>query len=400
MAEIRRLTEADMDESFRLSQFAFQYTLSEDELAERLKEANPAETLCCFIDGQLASKLTILPLAIYLHGERFPMGGIADVATWPEYRRQGLVRLLMQQALKQMKDDGQIVSLLAPFRYSFYDQFGWGKMSEYKHYELKVEEIPRFPRLEGRIHRLDRGESHQLYDIYDRFARRYNGMLARKPDWWEKRVLKRKQGTIAVYENVSGTKTGYVLYEVKDRQMTIHEWVALDGESFRSLWHFIAMHDSMIDRVTCDVPQDDPLPFLLPEPRIKQEVVPYFMCRVVDVEAILASYPFEEQDADIRSPLFIHVEDRYAPWNQGTFQVSWMDGTRKVSVFYPKEKGQCVHPPNRGIRCSIQVLSSMLFGYGRPETWYACGQLQGNAQDVQRLERMIPRRIPHLLDFF
>ncbi len=52
------------------------------------------------------------------------MGGVAGVATYPEYRRSGYVKELLQHSLQTMKKDGYTVSMLHPFAVSFYRKYG------------------------------------------------------------------------------------------------------------------------------------------------------------------------------------------------------------------------------------------------------------------------------------
>src|SRR5699024_9273156 len=115
MTEIKQLTEADYKDIFALSQFAFQYELTEAEL--RAKEAEARRHIIWGImqEDQLAAKMHVIPLSSYIHGKEFKMGGISSVATWPEYRRQGKVKDLLYHGLQQMKQDGQTISFLHPF---------------------------------------------------------------------------------------------------------------------------------------------------------------------------------------------------------------------------------------------------------------------------------------------
>ncbi len=53
------------------------------------------------------------------------MGGVAGVATYPEYRRSGYVKELLQHSLQTMKKDGYTVSMLHPFAVAFYRKYGW-----------------------------------------------------------------------------------------------------------------------------------------------------------------------------------------------------------------------------------------------------------------------------------
>src|SRR5699024_5456477 len=77
------------------------------------------------VAGELAGKLHIIPLSVLIDGKAVRMGGISSVATWPEYRRQGIAKQLLIHALKEMTRAGQIISYLHPFHVGCYRKYGW-----------------------------------------------------------------------------------------------------------------------------------------------------------------------------------------------------------------------------------------------------------------------------------
>ncbi len=74
----------------------------------------------------------------------------------------------------------------------------------------------------------------------------------------------------------------------------------------------------MIDKLIVNAPSDDRLPFLLDNPRVKQELVPYFMARIVDAASFLEKYPFA---SGTESTLLLDVSDAHAEWNNRMFEV-------------------------------------------------------------------------------
>lgn len=391
--EIRNLKPTEMIDAIRLSEFAFQYELTETEREERLKTMDPKQVWGGFIEGRLASKLNILDLHVWIHGKIFSMGGIAGVATWPEYRRQGMVGQLIRHGLQVMKTKGQSVSLLAPFSYGFYRKYGWEMLTELKKYEIDIAKLPRYPAGDGSIRRVGHDFA-LLNSIYERFAANYNGMLTRPEQWWRNHVFarKKKQATAAVYYTPDGEAAGYILYDVKERQCTIYEFVSLDPQASRAIWKFVADHDSMIDKVVVSMPMDDQLPYLLLDPRIKHENEPCFMARIVDAESFLSEYPWACDHSHDR--LRLAIRDDHAEWNQGVFEV------RREN-----NRVQCIRIDNEAvdgteIQCDIQSLSVMLFGYKRPQFLHAVERIEGNASAIAALEQWIPNRATCFYDFF
>lgn len=401
MEKIRQLREEELKESLDLSQFAFQYRLTPEEEREQLLRMKPEENWGLFGEQGLEAKLGLLPLHAYVGGRELPVGGIAGVATWPEKRRGGKVASLLIHALGVMRGQGQTLSLLHPFQFEFYRRFGWETYTEYKKYELSAFQIPRYPYEGGRVERT--AELGLLRSVYDAYAARFNGMLVRTDEWWEWRILKRKNagGVSAVYYGADQAPKGYMLYKVADGNLVVNEFVALDAEAQRGLWNYIANHDSMLGhngRVELRAESGDRLASLLKDPRIKQELVPYFMARLVDAAAFLKGYAFAPGKA---GEMQLFIRDPHALWNEGPYTLRIKeDGS--AAVEHTETSWERTGPEERakGLSCSIGILASMLLGYERPAFWYENGMLAGPAADVERLEALIPKRSTFLLDFF
>ncbi|MNR23373.1 hypothetical protein D3C85_1403900 [compost metagenome] len=175
--------------------------------------------------------------------------------------------------------------------------------------------------------------------------------------------------------------------------------VALTEDASRAIWRLISNHDSMIEKVVCQAPEGDSLPFMLADPRIKQEIVPYFMARIVDAEAFLKLYPFDTvaDTSEKSEPFYLQLHDGQAEWNNGIFRVVPGNGEGNDII-----KLDDAHNPQSTdiISCDIQTLAALLMGYKRASFLLRIGRLQGDAAEITRLERFIPDRTTYLTDFF
>lgn len=397
--EIRNVRADEMEQHFALSSFAFQYDITPEEIELRKTWFEPEWIWGYFTEGRLAAKVVILPFETYIQGKPISMGGIAGVATWPEHRRGGKVGKLLSVALKAMKEKGQIVSFLSPFDFPFYRKYGWETYVEKKRYTIEKALLPTSIEAGGRVIRKTKQDWPLLDRIYDEYARAYNGTIKRTEHLWSNINL-RASGQIAVYYDGQEEPRGYIYYEVKNSAMTIRELVFLDESTRLGLLKFIANHDSMLERVTLDAPADDPLAFLLPNPRIKQEVVPYFMARIVDFAAFVESYTFAANpSADgTTQVLRLTIADKHAPWNDGGFMLTVDADGRGFAEPLRNDGGEAATVPQ--LSCDIQTLTAMMLGYRRPALMSAIGRLQGDADAVQLLEGLIPHKLPYLMDFF
>ncbi|MGE7824069.1 GNAT family N-acetyltransferase [Paenibacillus sp. NPDC093718] len=389
--ELRQLRSDEFEISTKLSEYAFQYKLTPEQRESNQKHFKPERFWGIFDGEELQAKLTIIPLQVYVHGDIFDMGGIAGVATWPENRRQGHVSTLLKHALQEMKSKGQTLSFLHPFSIPFYRKFGWELYAEYKKYTIPVSKFPRKVEVPGRIVR-GVTDIPTLDGMYQAYASRYNGTLVRDEAWWARFVLQGDNHSV-VYYSAEGKPTGYALYELKDKDLVCDEFVYLNEEARSALWTFFGNHDSRIEQATMTmVPGDDQLPFMLPDPRVTQEVVPYFMARIVDLKSFVEQYAFE---ADQEAVMTIEVEDSAAPWNAGRWRLSVnQEGKAELSEL-PTDQGE-----QADLTTDIQTLTALFTGYKRAQALHAIHRLSGNPKTVKHLETMIPAGQTYLMDFF
>lgn len=388
---VRKLVEKEYIEAMKLSMYAFQYDVPEDDIPKR-KEMLKNHTIFGIWEGEnLAAKLHIIPLNVYINGHAWKMGGIAGVATYPEYRRNGLVSQLIKQSLVEMDEQGQVFSFLHPFNISFYRKFGWEIFTDYKKTFINKIDLNRTGRSSGTIKRFNKSQHIKTIEkIYEEYMGQFSGGLIRDTYWWENFVYSDYQ--IAAYFDDNGDGKGYLLFKVKDNKMDVEEFMALNQEARVNLWNFICQHDSMVEKVKVITSVHDPFPYYLHQPNLKMEIFPYFMGRIVNVEKCLSKYTFNHNEEKV----FIHIEDFHAPWNTGSYLIKGSE----AAVFKNKEGSRCAKPAARGLHLSIKALSAIIIGYRRPLELYDLGEITGPRKDAEVLERKIPLQKSFFYDFF
>lgn len=388
MNPIKELSAADYNEIFELSQFAFQYKLSEADLLKKKEEAERHTIWGWMEEGRIAAKLHLIPLSVYINGKSFDMGGISAVATWPEYRRNGMVKQLLAHVLNHMKENGQMLSYLHPFSVPFYRKFGWEVAFDKKHYTIPVEALKQKWNAAGYVRRTQM-DIELFHSIYTDFAKQFNGPLTRDEKWWKQRVLAKDAMMVVCYDD-NNRAEGYLFYSVKDRVFEVEELVYRSLNGRKLLLNFIANHDSMVKEVKLTVPEKDKLPLLIGEPRFKQTVEPYFMARIVDVPGFLASYPFNEDLPD--ATLLLHVEDCFLPENSGSYEITVENGGIRIAQSDTNRR--------EGIHCNVQELTSMLLGYRRPQELAEVGLIHADTHTLEIIEKLIPVSQTYLTDYF
>lgn len=378
MKEIQRLNQTHNEEIVEMNQFAFQYELSEQERTDEINFESDDQIWGWITEGQLAAKVHIVPLATYINGKQFEMGGISAVATWPEYRRQGMVKKLLYHSLQEMKKQGQIVSFLAPFSFPFYRKHGWDLLFTNKTYHLPISYLKQDWQAQGYLRRVKKSEIDVLDGIYQAYAKNFTGMLARSKKWWEETVLT-KAGQIAVAYSETDEPIGYLMYKVKDNTFTVIDYAYTSLNSQKLILEFISHHDASAKHVNLTVPENDNLTLLLGHAYFEQKLKHHYMGRIVDVEAFLQQFPFDNyQDL---APISIAVDDSFFPENSGTYELS-SSMTRVEMKKYKREKAD--------VHASIQMLTMMFLGYKRPIELFKLDLIQGEFEAIERLDALIP----------
>ena len=105
--EFRPAIEAEMPQFGDLTAYAYAGAFGDgaDNLAKHA--TRPEWTLCAFDGAKLVASYSTLPFTMRANGEAMALGGVSTVATAPEYRRRGIVRNIVEQALANQRDAGQ-----------------------------------------------------------------------------------------------------------------------------------------------------------------------------------------------------------------------------------------------------------------------------------------------------
>ncbi len=418
--EIRALTPAEFPAYAALAAYA--YNGSPDDMNDWFKALKVATVLGLFEDGQLAVALIDLRLEVWLDGLPVKADGIGGVASAPEVRRRGLVRALIAEHLRQLKDDGVVISLLYPFRFDFYRRMGWGITARMPEFKIPTAQFADYGRRTGRVRPILRsrkgvlqlapGETVEsviakLDPIYRSGVSAFNLAVRRDNRRWAQLFeLPRGQRHVYAWEDGAGKVQGYVALRTPDTpersDLIVREMFAVTPEAWRGLFYFLSCHDSQSGRVAAALPPEHPMLDLLADPRAfelgKWTTGP--MTRVVDVAGLLkekAQALVERSGsagAAVRSTgrgaepgagaaagsCVIKVEDGLAPWNDGCWVVSLSGTNTKVG----KTPGAMAHgqagtvnDAEVDLRMDISAFSTLAAGARRVEDLLAFGLAGG-----------------------
>jgi predicted acetyltransferase len=210
----------------------------------------PDDTLVATIGGRIAGHLTGFRFMMSLCGRDVPVRGIAGVAVVPEFRRQGVADAMMVALHKQMCRRREALSMLYPFRMSFYRKFGYGTVEWVDHLRVTPSRLPASP-LRKNVRHLERpADEALLHRVYEASRHLGSGAFVRHPAWWERRVWTRVNDGVVYEDPKTRRAQGYALYDVPAepayprQQAHVREIVAHTPDAFRGLLgYFEAMAD-------------------------------------------------------------------------------------------------------------------------------------------------------------
>jgi predicted acetyltransferase len=282
---------------------------------------------------QLTSTYIIHNFQCYIRGKLLSLGGVAGVTTLPEFRHQGQIRALAKKSLELMRSNGQFISALYPFKFSFYRKFGYEHCFDYysltsktqniaipqSFQPLKVVEIPREKSFE------------KLQPLWKKVGKNYNLIIHQDKANWDFFIAP-KNTRIMAAKNENDEIVGFAITQLKklpepyairlivkqlccftsETRYTFLDYIKKHGDQIKDFqWYYFGdfeILDCFIERWSERV-------------KILHQGGPMF--RIVDVlEALLLiNYPKE-----VEGSLLLGIKDNFAEWNTGTYLLEFKDG--------------------------------------------------------------------------
>ena len=277
--------------------------------------------------------------------------------------------------------------MLFPYSIPLYRRFGYEIISNKISYTVKDRQIPSKAQAPGYVRRVS-WENRDFMELHAKFASITHGCLYRNTLAWEEYWRWDEDDTaVAVYYNVTGEPSGYMVYLIKDDIMHIKEMIYLNHEAHDGLWEFIRAHDSMIDEVHGNSYFNEPIAFEMDDGDIREIIRPYIMGRIVDVEQFFSAYACDPSESSVC--FAFDIEDSFLEWNDKIVKVRFADGKCRV----------CDDAPDYTVHLSIATLTTLLLGYKTATKLHRMGRIVADAEAVARLDNVLLHESPYISDY-
>ncbi len=352
---------------------------------------DPSNTLGIRRDGHVISNLQMVPYTMSCRNTDIPSAYIVGVATLPEARNHGHMGVLIQDALRVMRERGILLSPLYPFQYGFYRKYGWEVCYNQLQYNLPLQKLSVFKGKKGYFRAIHwESDVPLITESYDRFMEGYTGYIKRTPEDWISRGREHRLDGGYGYLAIEGDQpTGYLLYHLKENILEVDEMVYTSDEVKYQWLSFIHSHSSQVERCSWISPVDDGTYLTMEDARGSILMNPSAMLRIVDVEALLSLLPVPK---GIEGCMDIKITDDYAPWNQKVFSIHACKGKLEIQPLDTQEWD---------LELPIGVFTQIILGFITPSQVAAMGKSTVRSWDALFfLESLFPIQKPFLYEMY
>jgi predicted acetyltransferase len=285
---VRPAAREDSAEFLRVVMAGFGAHVAEERLNRwRDHEMASVRPLAARTDGPIVGTAVDFPTQLALPGgSELPAAALTMVSVLPTHRRRGVLRALMRAHLEGAAGRGEPLGVLLSSEHPIYGRFGYGPASAHVAVEIEVPgaAFARDVDAGGRLRLVGPDEIAAVApDLHERARRLGAGDIRRPAPWWRRALddpPERRGGASGrfhvLHESGDGAPDGYAAYRVKEgwsdagtpnAELILLELVALSDPVRAALWRFLLDVD-LVRRLTAwNLPVDEPLRWLLADPR-------------------------------------------------------------------------------------------------------------------------------------
>lgn len=280
-----------------------------------------------------------------VRGKIVTAGSVWNVASLPQARRKGYVRQMIKHVLTQNREKNMPISLLYPFRESFYQRLGYITITRQQ--LVKFSTAPLAPLLkhpfEGEIELIYLPDNPQIYTAFltDLLQQIHGFGVFNASDEIFKTYGKQSWLALARFD---GEVQGVMLYRIADKAFRATRFLFKTSAAKYLMLEWIARHIDQTEEAEIRLaPYEIPQTWLA-DLKVTPQYVNQPMGRVVDVMQ-LQGIPAGE------GAFTAQIIDSLLPWNNDVFHFESVDGQLQIQ---PAKEAE--------FELHIQGLTALLYG--------------------------------------
>ncbi len=332
-------------------------------------------------DDSIVCHMVIRSYETQIRGVTMPLAGVGDVATEPHRRSEGLVRSLFKAGYRDMKDEGEVVTLLHPFVMEFYEKLGYATIHECPAYNIEGKNFHKITMPEGitvrELH--NPHEAGTLLELQKSMAR-FGSRVFSTLHYLELAIEK---GNCYLFErdgNPIGWVKIYVYCSSKGWHVGSLYMAYEDDEALRAIMSISRAYAQQYNQMPFKLhacPETPILDFTKDRFAVKIERYGAFQMRIIDFKRFCELIQIPE---DAKETVVIQINDPLCEWNCGSWKLIPKDGNLRV------EKTDS--PVD--IIVDDLMLSRLVSGLSTPIKLHIAGRLDCSRKTAERLETIFP----------
>ena len=259
-------------------------------------------------------------------GATVVMAGVANIAVQPTHTRQGIMTRMMNHQINDIHERGEPMAALFASESVIYGRFGYGIGSLYERWSIDRHHnaYAQSYDSQGHIVFVEPAEiTKELPGVFRRTTQDRPGVFQRPPRQWERdsKAPEHSQGgpggLFYIAYKDGGKVDGYATYRITGDTLVVNELMAVTKEATAALWRFCFDVDRVSITEAARRPVDDPLPWMLADPRrLQRSTRDGIWVRLVDVAASLKLRRYMQSGR-----LVLEIRDNMCPWNEERFEL-------------------------------------------------------------------------------
>ncbi|MCK4285610.1 MAG: GNAT family N-acetyltransferase [Candidatus Lokiarchaeota archaeon] len=395
--EIRKLTELDREAYRKLMRYAFETVKNNYEDLKWPSEKVPIDWYYgAFDEEQLVAGAGIIPFEIRMRSQDFKMHGVGGVASKPEYRNRGIIREIMVKMFKDMHENNISLSVLYPFKLSFYEMLGYKLVDEHFAYEFKISDII-FKKTDYHMKEVERIND-DIRSVYDKAISNFD-YIAKRPEIQYYRGLYKNNYKFICYNG--NQPVGYVIIiftkkgeerwlKHPEKTIVIQEAFWLDQTAKQTIFNFLWGHRDQRKYIAGVFSEEENIIDLLKTPRIKSRYIfDNSLLRIIDVKTVLENLKYPLDNFSI----IFHITDEFCPWNKGFFTLTSEE--KKISVEFHNSSEK-----KADVEIDVSYLAQILAGFRTISDLLDFGFVSVNQEKIGLLQDLFPLTNNYFHDFF
>ena len=382
MIELRNITPDEFERWMSTESRAHGNRLNHD--PEHLRPRfDLSRSIAVFEDGQIVGGCHSHLLEMSIPGGTSAVAGVSNVEVQPTHTRRGIMTQMMRHQIDGIHERGEPLAALFATESGIYGRFGYGIGAVHEQWSIEKRHSTYDRRHDspGRLEFVAPVDiMNKLPEVSRRGTQGRPAVFQRAMHHWEDAAndpIHSQGGSGGVFYVAyveDGRIDGYASYRTQRPTVTVNELVATTREASAALWRFCFDLDLYERTEAARRPTDDPLPWMLADPRrLQRSARDGLWVRVVDVRAALEQRGYATSDR-----LVLEIRDDFCDWNQGCWSLEM------------SSEGGVARSVTGGADLSIDVsaLASVYLGAASFDTLQQAGLVdEATSGAVQRADR-------------